>query len=110
MCSGGQEKRREGSGLLTIAILKVISKGPLHGYAITRIVSDIFRDNIDKASIYMALRRLEEKGFVKSEWVTEDSGPPKRIYRLTQEGKEALEKKLDCLVKLIDICRRILDY
>lgn len=111
MCSRGQERRKEGaSGLITVAILKILSKEPLYGYAIMRVMESIFGDKIDKASIYMALRRLEEKGYVASEWVTGDSGPAKRVYKLTERGKQALERKLNCLVKLINVCKRILEY
>lgn len=75
---------------IPIFILAVLEAGDAHGYAIAREIDRrcdggvVLRDG----ALYPALRALEDDGLVASEWQTADSGgPPRRVYRLTDEGK-----------------------
>ncbi len=68
-----------------------LTEGPAHGYVIMERLTEDYRDlNVDPGGIYRTLRRLDEDGLVTSEWDTSDSGPAKRIYKLTPEGVEYL--------------------
>ena len=96
--------------LVSLAILKILSKRNLHGYALIELLEDIFRQEISKPLVYIVLRRLEKKGLVRSQWEIGDQGPARRIYFLTERGRLSLEKKIKDLVEFIEICRRIIDY
>jgi len=93
-----------------IAILKILSKKPAYGYAIRDIVIDLIEREIPKSLIYISLRKLEKRGYVRSEWKVMEQGPARRMYNITDEGKDALEHKLNCLRKYIRICQKIIDY
>jgi len=91
-------------------ILKILSRGPTYGYAMFDEIKRIFEMDIPKSLVYMSLRRLESKGLVCSEWDLSGRGPARRIYHITEDGKEMLSKRLDCLRKFMRICERILKY
>jgi len=84
-------------GLLHLAILKVISEGPIHGGEIQRRINERFNLNISKAMIYGLLRRLEHHNLVISKWITEGGGPAKRIYYITEEGLTYLSESIEKL-------------
>jgi len=110
---GGAKKRSERdirTCLISLAILKILSKKNLHGYALIGVLEEIFRQEISKPLVYIVLRRLEAKGLVKSRWETTDQGPARRVYFLTEEGKKAMLKKMKHLAELIEVCRRIIEY
>lgn len=73
-------------------LLLLLQRHPAHGYELIQSLSDsgLMKSDPDPGSVYRHLRRLEEDGFVSSEWQTGGSGPAKRLYRLTPEGKEVL--------------------
>jgi PadR family transcriptional regulator, regulatory protein PadR len=79
-------------GTLDVLVLRALSWGPMHGYAVARFIragSDGSFRIIDGA-LYTALHRLEERGFVESEWGTSDKGKRAKFYRLTASGRRAL--------------------
>ncbi|MBC7218266.1 MAG: helix-turn-helix transcriptional regulator [Candidatus Caldatribacterium sp.] len=73
-------------------LLLFLFKGPSHGYELMEKAKHLFFQNVplDPGLLYRTLRRMEEDGLVVSSWVTEASGPAKRVYRITEEGKVAL--------------------
>jgi transcriptional regulator len=80
-------------GSLDLLILKILSRrAPLHGYAlmtgIVEISGDILR--VEEGSLYPALHRLEEEGWIKAAWITKESGRRSRIYQLTAAGRKRL--------------------
>jgi len=87
-------------GLLHLAILKVISEGPVHGGEIQRRINERFNLDISKAMIYGLLRRLEHHNLVVSRWVTEERGPAKRVYYITEEGLSYLNESIEKLKKV----------
>lgn len=96
-------------GLIVISILKVLVRKPMHGYAVFEVLKEIFGEDLPKPLIYMTLRRLEEGGYVHSEWETGEKGPARRVYYITEEGRALLKRKLECVRKFMDICSRILE-
>jgi PadR family transcriptional regulator PadR len=74
-------------------VLKVLSRRPrLHGYALMVAIQDASHEvlRIEEGSLYPALHRMEEAGWVRAEWITKDSGRRARMYRLTAAGRKQL--------------------
>src|SRR5882724_3286719 len=80
-------------GSLDLLVLKILSRRPrLHGYAIMSAIEDISGDVLraEEGSLYPALHRMEEAGWIRAEWITKDSGRRARLYQLTAAGKRQL--------------------
>src|SRR6266487_3343153 len=80
-------------GSLDLLVLKTLSRRPrLHGYAIMSAIIDISGDvlRVEEGSLYPALHRMEETGWIRAEWVIKENGRRARIYELTQAGKKQL--------------------
>jgi PadR family transcriptional regulator PadR len=80
-------------GSLDLLVLKFLSRRPrLHGYAIMSAIQDMSDEVLraEEGSLYPALHRMEEAGWIKAEWVTKDSGRRARMYELTAAGKKQL--------------------
>ena len=78
-------------GTLDALILKTLSWGPRHGYAITRWLRDSSGDaiQVEEGSLYPALYRMERQGWIEAEWGTSELGRKARFYRLTPRGPKA---------------------
>jgi transcriptional regulator len=80
-------------GSLDLLVLKILSRRPrLHGYALMTAIQEISEDvlRVEEGSLYPALHRMEEAGWIRAEWVTKDTGRRARIYDLTAAGKKQL--------------------
>ena len=80
-------------GSLDLLVLKILSRRPrLHGYAIMTAIQDISREvlRVEEGSLYPALHRMEEAGWIRAQWIVKDTGRRARIYELTPEGKKQL--------------------
>jgi PadR family transcriptional regulator, regulatory protein PadR len=80
-------------GSLDLLVLKILSRLPgLHGYAIMSAIRDRSGDVLraEEGSLYPALHRMEEAGWIRAQWVTKDSGRRMRAYELTAAGKKQL--------------------
>jgi len=72
-------------------LLLLLYEKPSHGYELMEKLSGFgFQECIDPGIVYRNLRKMEEEGWIKSKWETEGSGPAKRLYIVTEEGKEAI--------------------
>ena len=94
LSSLGMAKPDTLQGSLDLLVLKVLSRRPrLHGYAIMSAIRDISGEvlRLEEGSLYPALHRMEEAGWVRAEWITKDTGRRARIYELTGAGKKQLE-------------------
>lgn len=80
-------------------VLLEIARGPAHGYQIARAIGEIgFRRAAEDPSVlYKLLRTFEDEGLAKSDWAIADSGPPRRVYELTNKGQEYLATRADDL-------------
>jgi transcriptional regulator len=76
-------------GTLDLLILKTLSWGPAHGYAIARWIQQLTREvlTVGEGSLYPALHRLEERGWIQSEWRRSDSNRRAKFYTLTPRGR-----------------------
>jgi PadR family transcriptional regulator, regulatory protein PadR len=80
-------------GSLDLLVLKILSRRPrLHGYAIMSAIRDISGDVLraEEGSLYPALHRMEEAGWIRAKWILKDTGRRARLYELTAAGKEQL--------------------
>ena len=97
-------------GTIDLIVLRLLeSRGPLHGYSITQQIANT-SDNVlrlQEGSLYPALHRLEQKGWLKAEWGQSETGHEARFYSLTRAGRKQLaaEKtswdRLNATVQLI---------
>ena len=80
---------------LDLLILKALSWMPMHGYAISEWIDDATRSVllVEEGTLYPALHRLSERGWVTSEWGQSDSGRRARYYALTREGRTHLRSQ-----------------
>jgi len=79
-------------GTLDMLILRVLALGPIHGYAIAQQIEQLSKDalQIRQGSLYPALYRLENRGWLKPEWKKAESGREAKIYTLTKSGRQQL--------------------
>jgi transcriptional regulator len=81
-------------GSLDLLVLKILSRRPrLHGYAIMSAIGERSGEVLraEEGSLYPALHRMEEAGWIRAEWIVKDTGRRARIYELTTAGKKQLE-------------------
>jgi len=83
-------------GTLMMVVLRVLSRQPLHGYAIAQTIRQISGDelSVEEGSLYPALQKLLIKGWVKGSWRESDSGRQVREYRITASGRRQLEEEV----------------
>lgn len=87
-----QEKAEVLKGTLDMLILKVVAFGPIHGYAISQRIQQISNDffRVPEGSLYPALHRLEDRGWLQAKWEETDSGRDAKFYALTRAGRKRL--------------------
>ncbi len=97
-------------GTLGILILKALLAGPAHGYGIARWVErttgDVLR--IEEGSLYPALRRLEDRGWVKSEWGLSENNRRARFYTITSSGRAHLRSEAALWMRYAGAVARVL--
>jgi|SRR5579883_1697990 transcriptional regulator len=83
-------------GTLDLLILKTLSLEPKHGWAIARRIQQVSQDalQIQQGSLYPALHRLEQQGWIRSEWRPTETGRMAKFYSLTRAGRLQLEREL----------------
>ena len=80
-------------GTLYMLILRSLARlGPMHGYGIAQFIQQTSDDvlHVEEGSLYPALHRMEEAGWIQAEWIVKDTGRRARIYQLTAGGKKQL--------------------
>jgi transcriptional regulator len=80
-------------GSLDLLVLKILLRRPrLHGYAIMTAIQNMSGEvlRVEEGSLYPALHRMEEAGWIRAEWITKDSGRRARMYELTAAGRKQL--------------------
>ena len=84
-------------GTLDLLILKVLALGPQHGWGISQRILQISEDvlRINQGSLYPALHRLEEQGWIASSWGVSDNNREAKFYRLTRTGQRQLQRETD---------------
>jgi len=84
-------------GTLDLLILHVAALGPVHGYAIAQRIQQVSRAalQVQQGSLYPALHRLENKGFLAAEWKETETGREAKFYRLTAKGRRQLKDETE---------------
>jgi transcriptional regulator len=82
-------------GTLDVLVLKTLTAGPRHGYAIARWIEETTDDvlSVTEGALYPALYRMERRGWIKAEWAQSDIGKDIKVYGLTAKGRTELRKK-----------------
>src|SRR5829696_7499130 len=83
-------------GTLDLLVLRTLAWGPRHGYAIARWIRDTSEDAIlvEDRALYLALHRLEDRGWVESEWGLSENNRRAKFYRLTAAGRAELTQRV----------------
>jgi len=83
-------------GTLDLLVLKILGAGPLHGYAIAQRIGQQSRAllQVPQGSLYPALHRLENRGWLAATWQQTESGREAKVYRLTARGRRQLEQEV----------------
>ena len=100
-------------GTLDLLVLKTLaSQRRMHGYAITihihRVSNDLLR--VEEGSLYPALHRMENDGWIRAEWGQTDTGRDARFYSLTAKGRRELEREHESWERVTEGVRRVLRF
>ena len=98
-------------GTLDLLILKALSLGPLHGWAISERIHDVSRATlqIPQGSLYPALHRLERRKWIAAQWGVSDNNRRAKYYELTRAGRKQLGDEVDAWAKLTAAVGLVLD-
>lgn len=98
-------------GTLDALILKTLSWGPRHGYAVAGWINETSRDAlaVEDRALYLALHRLEDRGLVESEWGLSDNNRRAKFYQLTARGRAELRAESSRLARYADGLFRVLN-
>ena len=97
-------------GTLDLLILRTLSLGPQHGWAISERVQQLSSDvlQIQQGSLYPALHRLERRGWIKARWGASENNRRAKYYELTKSGRQQLELETDAWEKLTAAVAQVL--
>ena len=89
-------------GTLDLLVLKALSREPIHGWGIAKRIEQLTDDvlSVGQGSLYPALHRLEQQGWISAEWKDSELGRSAKFYSLTREGKKQLERELKSWTRL----------
>jgi transcriptional regulator len=98
-------------GTLDLMVLKTLdTMGPQHGYGIAQRLQQVSNDllRLNQGTLYPALLRLEQRGWIASKWGTSDNNRKARFYSLTRSGRKQLEREADDWRRIAGIMSRVL--
>jgi PadR family transcriptional regulator len=98
-------------GTLEMLILRTLSRGPLHGYAIAQSIHQVSHDllQVEEGSLYPALQRLLREGWVVAEWGTSARNRRVRTYRITDSGRQQLDREVAGFEQVLQGIRFVLE-
>ncbi len=97
-------------GTLDVLILKTLSTGAMHGWGISQRIQQVSQDvlAINQGSLYPALHRLEEKGWISAEWGNSENNRRARYYSLTRAGRRQLAEETESWERFAAAVTRVL--
>jgi transcriptional regulator len=97
-------------GTLDVLVLKTLSWGPRHGYAVARWLHDTSGDvlRVEEGALYPALHRLERRGWIESEWGLSENNRRAKYYQLTAQGRRQLRAKASSWARYAAAVTRVL--
>lgn len=99
-------------GTLDLMVLKTLdSMGPLHGFGVARRIEQVAQDSLslNQGTIYPALLRLEQRGWISSEWGVSDANRRARYYSITRAGKKQLAAEAKKWAETVEMVNRMLE-
>ena len=98
-------------GTLDMLVLQILALGPMHGWGITQRIEQISESvlRVNQGSLYPALYRLEEQGWISSEWRGTENNRQAKFYSLTTQGERQLASEKESWTRLAGAVGRILD-
>jgi PadR family transcriptional regulator PadR len=98
-------------GGVQLSIMAILSKGKKYGFQIIKELREKSNGYFDlkEGTLYPALHRLEKRGYLKSEWVTEKDNPPRKYYVLTKAGKDVLKSARSEWKQMVDSMDKVLE-
>ncbi len=99
-------------GTLDLLILKTLMRGPMHGYGIAVHIQQVSDEvlRVEEGSLYPALHRIEQAGWIGSEWGTSDNNRRAKYYRLTAVGRKQLAKEEEKWDRLTAAVAKVLRF
>jgi PadR family transcriptional regulator, regulatory protein PadR len=100
-------------GTLDLMVLKTLAAmGPLHGYGIARRIEQMVEGalSLNQGTVYPALLRLEQKGWIRSAWGTSENNRRARFYTITAAGRRQLEAETETWTRTVSIVSRLLKH
>jgi transcriptional regulator len=97
-------------GTLDLLILRTLAAGPMHGWAISQRIQQVTGDvlQIAQGSLYPALHRLEEEGWIEAEWGSSEANRQAKFYELTRAGRKQLTAEEENWQRISDAVARVL--
>jgi transcriptional regulator len=97
-------------GTLDMLILRTLVPGPQHGWGVSQRIQQISEDvlRVNQGSLYPALHRLEEEGWIEAEWGASENNRKAKFYRLTRSGRKRLEQETASWERLAAAVARVL--
>jgi len=97
-------------GTLDVLILKTLAPAAMHGWGIAQRIQQVSEDvlAVNQGSLYPALHRLEEKGWIAAEWGSSENNRRARFYSLTRNGRKQLQREADDWHRMAAIMTRVL--
>ena len=99
-------------GTLALLVLKTLARGPVHGYGITLHIQMVSKDflRVEEGSLYPALHRMEQDGWVSAEWGISENNRRARYYRLTAKGRKQLAEEEENWERLTQAVAHVLQF
>jgi len=99
-------------GTLALLVLKSLVRGPMHGYGITLHIQLISKDvlRVEEGSLYPALHRMEQDGWISAEWGTTENNRRARYYQLTARGRKQLAEEEKNWARLSQAVAQVLQF
>lgn len=99
-------------GTLALLVLKTLQQGPLHGWGITLHIQQISKHvlRVEEGSLYPALHRMEQEGWISAEWGLSENNRRARYYRLASAGRKQLAEEEKNWRKLTDAVASVLNF
>jgi PadR family transcriptional regulator len=97
-------------GTLDLLLLKILALEPLHGWAVSQRLGQVSKDElrVSDGSLYPALYKLEQEGWIKAEWKTSELGRRAKFYSLTASGRRKLEEETEEWRRLSSAISRVI--
>lgn len=91
----GKQKSDILQGTLALLVLKTLQQGPMHGWGITLHIQEISKEalRVEEGSLYPALHRMEQQGWISAEWGASENNRRARYYKLTAAGRKRLSEE-----------------